>query len=265
MSLLVLKITISLIVGFIWITASSVFAEKLGPRLGGVVAGLPATMVVALFFIGLIEGETFASQMTTVIPLAVAINSTFVVAFIALSKRLSVVVSLVVSLVFWFYLMFFISQNHTSFFSTNLVISFAIIFCSYFILEKIMKIATVSGKKITYNTNQIIVRGIIGGGVIGFSVIMSKLSGPVFAGIFASFPALTVAMILIIYRTQTVEFLHSLLKNFIISGTVNVIVFTTCIRFTFPIFGIYVGTVIALVTSGVTAYCMYYWIGKRLS
>lgn len=49
MSFFVIKTIISFVVGFVWITVASIFAERLGPRLGGVIAGLPATMVVALF------------------------------------------------------------------------------------------------------------------------------------------------------------------------------------------------------------------------
>ena len=47
----IIKLILSFIVGVVWITCVTVFAEKFGSRVGGAVAGIPATMVTNLFFI----------------------------------------------------------------------------------------------------------------------------------------------------------------------------------------------------------------------
>lgn len=265
MSIFAIKTILSFIVGFIWITLSSIFAEKLGAKLGGVIAGLPATMVVALFFIGLTQGGIVASHVTTVIPLVVSINALFVVAFISFSKRFSLIVALSLAIIFWFCVMLLISLFPITSFLLILSVSCVIILTSYSLLEKRMRILAVGSKKTIYSFSQILIRGGIGGTIIVFSVLMSKISNPTIAGIFASFPALTISMIIIIHQTQTKAFLHSLLKNFIISSTVNVVGFVICIRYLFPVIGIYMGTVVALVASAFIAYLMYNFVNKRLS
>lgn len=143
-------------------------------------------------------------------------------------------------------------------------ISGIIIFFSYLILEKKMNVVTVPGKRIAYDIPQIIFRGGIGGMIIAVSILVSKIFGPELAGIFASFPALTVAMIIIISTNQSVAFLHSLLKNFIISSAVIVIAFVVCVRYTFLSLGIYFGTMSSLVVSGVVAYFMFNYVNKKL-
>ena len=265
MSLFILKAIISFIVGFVWITGSSMFAEKLGPKIGGVIAGLPATMVVALLFIGLTQGGLVASLSTTAIPLTLSVNAVFVVLFILLSKRFSVLLSLLTSLIFWFFATFLIALQTYSNFSVFILLGSGIIFLCYYILEKKMCIHVVEGKKLVFNTSQIIFRGMLGGVAVFFSVVMSKISGPTMAGIFATFPALTVAMIVIIYRTQPVTFLHSLLKNFIISGTLNVILFVISARYLIIYFGLSLGIFFSLCISIVFAFVLYFVINKKLS
>lgn len=265
MSIFAAKTVISFIVGFVWITTSSLFAEKLGPKIGGVIAGLPATVVVALLFIGLTQGDTVASLSTIVIPLVLSINVTFVLLFIVLSKKFSVLCSLLGSLVFWFFATFLISSQVYSNFSIFVLVGGGIIFLCYYILEKKMDIPVVQGKRIILSTAHIVFRGIVGGAVVFFSVIMSKIAGPTIAGIFASFPGLTVALIIIMYSTQSIPFLHSLLKNFIISGSINVMVFVISARYLILYFGIYVAMLLSLLVSILSAYGLYFLVNKKLS
>ena len=43
----ILKLALSFLIGGLWITVASVAAERLGSKIGGVIAGLPSTAVVA--------------------------------------------------------------------------------------------------------------------------------------------------------------------------------------------------------------------------
>ncbi len=44
------KVVLSMIIGGIWVVASTVIVDKFGTKLGGLIAGLPSTVVVALTF-----------------------------------------------------------------------------------------------------------------------------------------------------------------------------------------------------------------------
>ena len=60
------------------------------------------------------------------------------------------------------------------------------------------------------------IKAIMTGTVIGAIVIISKLAGPKWGGIFATFPALTISTILITVRSGGVEFTRLIAKNVLI-------------------------------------------------
>ena len=259
-----IKLILSFVVGSIWITLLSVFAEKLGARIGGAIAGIPATMVVALFFIGWTQTPQVASQATTIVPLIVGINAMFTILYISL-YRFGFYISLIASLIFWFILSYFLVLTRFDNFVYSLLGYFILLLLSYYILEKKLNIKTVGGKKINYTLLKILFRSAIGGFVIAFSVLMAKISGPLLGGIFASFPALTVALIIIMNYIHGFNFTASLLKNFIISGTVNVVFFTIAVRYTYVYLGLMLGTITSLLLSFLSAYLTYQFINKKLS
>ena len=62
------KVIASIIIGGAWVALSTVLVDKLGTKTGGLIAGLPSTVVV-------------------VVPLAFAVNGPFLLAYAALAKR----------------------------------------------------------------------------------------------------------------------------------------------------------------------------------
>lgn len=83
----IIKVVLSVIVGGIWVASSTVIVDKFGTKIGGLVAGLPSTVVVALFFIGLSQGAKNAVESTTVVLFAFAANGPFMLIYAALSKK----------------------------------------------------------------------------------------------------------------------------------------------------------------------------------
>ena len=81
------KVIASIVVGGSWVAGSTVLVDKLGTKTGGLIAGLPSTVVVALFFIGLSQGTSAVVAATTVVPLTFAVNGPFLLAYAALAKR----------------------------------------------------------------------------------------------------------------------------------------------------------------------------------
>ncbi len=73
------RLLLSFVTGFFWITLLTVVAERFGTKIGGAIAGIPATMVVALLFIGITQSAEMASQATTLVPLVVGLNALFTV------------------------------------------------------------------------------------------------------------------------------------------------------------------------------------------
>ena len=87
---------------------------------------------------------------------------------------------------------------------------------AYLILEKKLKIKSQGKKKTRKSIKQMLFRGLISGSVIAFAVFIARVSGPILGGVFASFPAMTVALIIITHISHGAEYTSALLKNFII-------------------------------------------------
>jgi hypothetical protein len=47
-----LKLILSFIVGSLWVTLTTLSAERFGSKVGGLIGVLPSTVVIALLFIG---------------------------------------------------------------------------------------------------------------------------------------------------------------------------------------------------------------------
>ncbi|MBN1224817.1 MAG: DUF3147 family protein, partial [Candidatus Aminicenantes bacterium] len=47
-----IKLVLSFFVGGAWVAAATLIADKYGTKIGGIIIGLPSTLLVSLFFIG---------------------------------------------------------------------------------------------------------------------------------------------------------------------------------------------------------------------
>lgn len=257
-----LKTIISFIVGVIWITLITIIAERLGTKIGGAIAGIPATIVITLFFIGWTQNPMVASEATTIIPAILGINIIFTISYILLARK-NHYISLIVSLIIWFLLAYYSTLHKVNF--TNSLISYVItLIISYFILEKRLHIIQKEEKAVGYKKFRLLFRALVAGIVIASSVVLTKISGPLVGGVFATFPALTVALIIIVHKTQSKGFLESLLKNFIILGTINVAVYVIIIKYLYVYTSLVIGTLIAFLISLISAYFTYTLIARRM-
>src|SRR3990172_7870444 len=101
--LFLLKVTLSFIVGAVWLTGAIIIAEKFGSKIGGAIAGLPSTTALALFFIGWTQSPYIASESTGVIPAIIGLDVLFTALYILLSRQ-KLFISIGVSLLIWFIL-----------------------------------------------------------------------------------------------------------------------------------------------------------------
>ena len=246
-----LRLILSFIVGFVWITALSIFAERLGTRLGGLIAGIPATMVVALVFIGITTTPAAAVQATISVPFVVGINALFTVLYVYLARKFSAAAALSLALGAWVIAAALFTMSNMQSFTLSIVGYIIFLIVTYLLFAK-LQIKEHSSKKMKYTPFQIVIRGGIGGVVIAGAVLAAHFSGPLLAGVLASFPALTVALIIITRMQHDASFTAALLRSFIIGGTVNVIAFVILVRYTYIPLGILWGTTLGMIGSIMT-------------
>jgi hypothetical protein len=258
------KLGLSFMIGSLWVTLTTLSAERFGSKVGGLIGGLPSTVVVALLFIGITQSPEVAAQATTVMPLAQGLNGLFVLAFMILIPR-SLKFALMGSLLVWFACAVLLYVwDLQSFLISLLGWLLLLIFC-YLVLERWMKIPSINRQAFSYPPTQLIWRAIFGGAVISFAVFMGKLGGPLLGGIFGSFPAMFLSTLVITSNVGGSGYSRSVGKSLLISGLINVPIYEIMIRLLYPSVGLGWGTLIALLCSLGTGYLTYQFMKTRMS
>jgi hypothetical protein len=258
-----INVFLAFIVGGIWIALITVMGDRFGSKIGGFIGGIPSTVVVSLFFIGLVQTPQIASQATTVLPLIFGFSCLFMVLYAILSRK-GFVIALISSLGMWLMLSGIVAILRVESFILSLVAYVIILLFSYYMLENYLKIPSFMKASIQPNLYQILLRALFGGLMIAFAVFMSKIGGPIFGGIFAAFPAVFTSTLIISYKTRGIEFSRAMTKSLTITALLAVVVYVSIVRFSYLAHGLVLGTLIAFLTSMVSAYFIYFLFQKRL-
>lgn len=259
----IIKLVLSFVVGSLWITMGTILAERFGTKAGGLVAGLPSTILVSLLFIAWTQSESVATEATTIIPAVHGINALFVVVYIFL-LRFNFWVALTVSLGVWFVLSMSLIAIGFHSFPLALVLYVCLVILTYQIVEKTMYIPSERGRKIRYTLSLVIVRGCFSGAIILLSVVLAKVSGPLVGGVFSVFPTMFVGLLLITYFSHGSSFSAAVMKASI-PGAISVVVYATSVRYTYMPLGIWLGTLLSFIVSLFASVCIHRFMVRRTS
>jgi uncharacterized membrane protein (GlpM family) len=258
------RLILSFITGATWVTLSTLAAERFGSKLGGLIGGMPSTVVVSLLFIGLTQTPELAAQAATLVPVTMGVDGLFVVAYL-LTVRQGLAAGMWSGLAVWLVLASLLVaggiQSSWISFSGWLVLSLI----SYLWVEKGMKIVSQGRVRVKYTPIQIGGRALFGGTVIACAVLAGRLGGPLVGGIFATFPAMFISTLTITYRTGGVEFARAVAKTLMVSGLINVPIYALAVRFAYPWVGLAYGTVLALLISAISGYLTLLFVRERLA
>ena len=259
-----IHLILSFLVGGVWITLATVTADRFGSKIGGLFIGLPSTVAVTLIFIGISQGRLVASDATTVLPLAYAVNGPFLVLY-AMLIRHGILRALAVSLICWFVL----SSIIIGYDLQNFVLSIAVWLSSFAgafaVMEKRLKIPSRSRLPIRHSGRQTLARALFSGSVISFAVYMTKVGGPIYGGVFASFPAAFLSSLVITYLSGGADFSRAAAKSMMFSGFINVVGFAVAVRYLYQRYDLLAGTLGALAFSVLTGILTLIVMRKRLS
>ncbi len=259
-----LKLALGFLVGSLWVTLTTLSAERFGSKVGGLIGGLPSTVVIALLFIGYTQSPLVAAQATTVMPLAQGLNGLFILAFMLLIPR-GLKLALPVSLLVWFGLATFLYLLDLQSFLISIIGWLVLLIFCYFVLERWMGIASRGKQAYVYPPSQLIWRAIFGGAVISFAVLMGKLGGPLLGGIFGSFPAMFLSTLVITSHIGGAAYSRPVGKSLLVSGLINVPLYEIMVRYLYPSVGLAMGTTIAVMLSLGTGYLTFLFMKSRLS
>ena len=242
------KLLISFIIGSLWITGSTILAEKFGPKVGGVIAGMPSSIVIGLFFIGWTQTPLIAAQSAVIVPIAQGISALYIFMYSYL-VRYNFHLSILVSACMWFVLtlglVFFKFNN----FGLSLLGYALFLLISYLLMEYVLQIKSIRGQSYHFSVSNIVFRAVLSGTIIALTVAFAKLGGPLVGGAFASFPAVFISSMIITYLSQGSAFSTGVMKILMLSGTTSVTVYATAVKFLYPMFGLIGGTISSFLIS----------------
>jgi uncharacterized membrane protein (GlpM family) len=258
------KLALSFIVGSLWVTLTTVSAERFGSKIGGLLGGLPSTVVIALFFIGYSQTPIIASQATTIMPLAQGLNGLFVLSFMLLA-RWGLGLALTGSLAIWLLQSTILYLLHIQVFWISLLGWLLLLVICTLVYQYWRQIPSSIKLKVNYPPWQLVWRALFGGAVISLAVLMGKLGGALLGGIFSSFPAIFLTTLVITYRSGGVSFSRAVGKSLLISGLINVPLYEIVVRHLYPQVGLIAGTVLAIFFSLGTGYLTFVIIKTQIT
>jgi hypothetical protein len=248
---------LAFVVGSLWVISITVVAERKGRVVGGILGGLPSTSAFSFFFIGINQSTTAAIQATTVFPLAFAITIAYLFFYAYFTKR-GFTQGLGISLLIWFFISGTIVASGFGDFAIAAVIGGVISAFTYLGFARKLKFKEIEKEKKLYSIWEITLRGIGAGSLVALSVFLSQVGGPVPGGIAAAFPAVFTSTLIILNRSRGLEFSRAITKPLVYSGILTIIPFSAGVRFLYPTFGVYLGTLFSYILVIPLAVVSYY-------
>ncbi|MFA6528791.1 MAG: DUF3147 family protein [Candidatus Gracilibacteria bacterium] len=244
-----IKVILSFLIGGFWISATTLFTENKGSKIGGLISGLPSTILLACVFIGITQEPDFVAQAMQTLPLALIIDNIFLLILILLIGK-GLFKSLTIGLAAWLLLAIGFNYITGLNYYLSILIFLTVTFCILFVTEKILKIESAKENKKPYTKTQIITRGLFGGMIIATATITAKLLGTYWAGIMSAFPAMFMSSMIILSRNQSPKFAQATGKILILSS-ISPLIFSSAVIYTYPHFGIVFGTIISYLIAGI--------------
>lgn len=238
-----LRLAASFAAGFVVVASVTALADKSGEGPAGFIGGLPGSGPVSLLAIGFTQSTSAAVRAVTLFPLGVSTSMPFLLFYaiprkmrfwsrMALASGLWAVLAIAVAL--------FAPENFALSVGGGLVVSVIVLFARSMVqTEKASLTGSTAGVKRT------ILRGILGGTAVTIVVIIGALVGPLAGGVFAGAPVTWSSSLYVTSRSQGLEFSRSLTWTFMRTGALTIIPYAIAAYYVFPMFGIWLGTLLA--------------------
>jgi Protein of unknown function (DUF3147) len=254
----ILDLTASFVVGGAWVTLASVAAQHFGGKVGGFIAGLPATAALAIFFITYTEGARHGFDVTGLFPLAISVNAVFLAAFAAFSRK-SFSGGLLTGLIIWVLVQSVLLHFHPVGFRVVVILGVMLFVGSLLFVSRLDTLDP-GARPVRHGRVEIAIRAGCGGGIIVLATIGSRFGGPDLGGILSAFPATTIATLIItnIYGGRALT--RVMVRPMMVSGVVNCMVFALMYRHVVLHMQVFGALASAYAVTLVSAAGTFYWM-----
>lgn len=240
------RVGLSFTVASTVVAVASVLAERYGPRIGGIIATLPTTIVVNTLFMSWIHDPVFTSGAMVQTVVMMGANSVFLALYV-LAIPLGWWRAGLVALGGWAAIAAVLLNFPSPFIWVSVALFTLLTVASFLWLDRKVAADTVAVK--TRNTPlQIAARGLLAGAVVANAQILANALGPVWGGIFVPAPAIFLSTMWIFHRTQGGAFAGSVARSMCLAGFIPMI-YATVVSLSFPTLGIWWGSLLAFALS----------------
>lgn len=254
--MLVINILASFMFGGFVVALISFIAERMPPKISGLLIAMPSTVVVSLLFIALTLSNEAVEILFPTIPVSLGASLIQVLIYILVGRYLhkkgrnktcQILFSTMISLAVWFTLSVPIALLKFS----NSLLSILI----YLLLVIITQAAFIkqfkSSRQIAarnYSLYQKLGRAVFSGAIIAVTVLVAKLLGPFWGGIMSMFPAAFLSALVILNYYYDPDKLFGFFATTPF-GTSSLIIYAWVAALTFPPLGPWIGTLISFIVS----------------
>jgi hypothetical protein len=235
-----LRIVLAFAVAGTWISLSTIAGERLGTRLGGLIANLPSNILVSLLFIAMTKGDSYAAQAALSVPVGMTVDTLFLLALVAALGR-GLLAGLAAGLGAWIAaaLIFLALPPLGAVWGIAL---YAIVCAGSFLAaDRIPGARSVPKKAVPFRPSSVLVRALFAGTIVALAVAIAQVAPPYMTGVLAVFPAVLLSTMTILARAQGLPFARATGKVLILSSS-NIIVYALAVALLFPILGPWWGT-----------------------
>lgn len=247
MNMILLKVIVTVVV----VTGLSVVAERVSPRVAGILAGYPAGSAISLFFIGVELGADFAGASAFYNILGVTSLLSFLFIYYQVSRRLrrfQVLMASVFASAGFLVITGGLNALHLPPWGGLLVTVIAIpLFQRLYQSIPNAQITT----RVRLGLRVLLFRAALSATIILTVTGVAHLVGPDLAGLFSAFPATVFPLLLIIHTGYGPRQAHTIIKNFP-TGLWSLLLYSLTVSLTYPRLGIVWGTVLSFAVA--TAY-----------
>lgn len=231
-----------------WVSSSTLLAERVGSKRAGLITNLPSNIVLSLIFMALTSGPSYAAQTTRGIPIGMAIDTIFLLAFL-LALRWGLGAAIVLSLAVWAVSAFTFVLLLPPLGTLSSMLFYLVVLALCFLLaDRVMAITMVPRKPTLFSWKQVVIRGLFAGTVVAGTVTVAQFAPPYMTGIVATFPAVLSTTLVILTLGQGPAFARATGKILIVTSS-NIIVYAAVVGATFVRFGPWLGSALAFCAS----------------
>lgn len=232
------------VVTILFVLLLSLLAEHVSPKVSGIISGIPTGTAIILFFYGLEQGPNFAIESSIFSLVGMFSMQIFIFLYLKVSDKntkFNIFLSSFIATIGYLIVILVLKQ-----FQFNILTVFFVPLISIPLFLYLFRNVNESKIKnaVKLGPTVLTLRAVIATLVILAITSTANLVGPAWAGLLSAFPTTLYPLILIIHSTYGKEHVHTIIKN-VPKGQWSMILYIVGIFFTYPSFGIYIGTIIS--------------------